>query len=234
MSATHKWQHPEEESKFGHCNCPRQQTIQGQWWMTSKCVWQQTDDSFGYTEDMADQQSAWGSSLNGVFVAVQCMRQYSENSPGCSTAKYTNVGVRRHNTVLEAPSCQMNRNWLYRYRNWPYRYHNWPCQYTDYCTSFAVNRSLSESMQSRTHIECSSFFSFQRNRNRYIFFEPFEVPTGFPFINFSYVGSLFFGQSWKRLSADHLGCLHRRFKHGYFRRTCFVHTCKTSDSVANF
>ena len=31
-------------------------------------------------------------------------------------------------------------------------------RYTDYSTPFAVNRSLSESMQSSTHIECSSDF----------------------------------------------------------------------------
>ena len=48
---------------------------------------------------MVDRQSAWGSSLKGVFVAVQCMRQYTENSPGCVTAKYTNVGGRRQYTT---------------------------------------------------------------------------------------------------------------------------------------
>ena len=48
----------------------------------------------------------------------------------------------------------MNRNSLYRYRNWP-------CRYTDYSMPFAVNRSLSVSMQSPTHIECSSVFPFQ-------------------------------------------------------------------------
>ena len=36
---------------------------------------------------MADQQSARGSSLKVVLVVEQCMRQYIENSPGCSTAK---------------------------------------------------------------------------------------------------------------------------------------------------
>ena len=44
---------------------------------------------------MEDQQSAWGSSPKGIYVITQCMRQYTENSPGCSTAKYTNVGGMR-------------------------------------------------------------------------------------------------------------------------------------------
>ena len=48
---------------------------------------------------MADQQSARGSSLKGVLVVVQCTRQYTENSPGRSTAKYTNVGGRRQYTT---------------------------------------------------------------------------------------------------------------------------------------
>ena len=66
-----------------------------------------------------------------------------------------------HYTVLEAPSCQMNRNWPYRYRNCPYRYRNCLYRYTDYSTPFAVNPSLSESMQSPKHIECSSVFPSQ-------------------------------------------------------------------------
>ena len=48
---------------------------------------------------MADQLCAWGISLKGVLVAVQCMRQYTENSPGCSTAKYTNDGGRMQYTT---------------------------------------------------------------------------------------------------------------------------------------
>ena len=48
---------------------------------------------------MADQQSAWGISLKGVLVVVQCMRQYTKNSPGCSTAKYTNIGGKRQYTI---------------------------------------------------------------------------------------------------------------------------------------
>ena len=66
-----------------------------------------------------------------------------------------------HYTVLEAPSCQMNRNLLYRYRNLTNRYRNWPYRYTDYSTPFAENRSLSESMQSPTHTECSTVFPSQ-------------------------------------------------------------------------
>ena len=35
-----------------------------------------------------------------VLVVVQCMRQYTENSPGCRTAKYTNVAA---GTTLHSP-----------------------------------------------------------------------------------------------------------------------------------
>ena len=54
-------------------------------------------------------------------------------------------------------------------------------------------------------------FSFSRNRNRYIFFEQYEVPTVLPFINFFCKGSFFFGQYSKCLSADCLRCERRRF-----------------------
>ena len=59
---------------------------------------------------MADQQSARGSSLTVVLVVVQCMRQYTENSPGCSTAMYTSVGGRRQYTTQcwKPLPCQMN------------------------------------------------------------------------------------------------------------------------------
>ena len=48
---------------------------------------------------LADQQNTRGSSLKVVLVVVQCMRQYIYNSPGCSTAEYTNVGGRRQYTT---------------------------------------------------------------------------------------------------------------------------------------
>ena len=75
-------------------------------------------------------------------------------------------------------------------------------------------------------------FSFPRNWNRYIFFEPIPPPPPpppllppyqvlhsnhakfyqfFPFINFSCEGSFFFSQPSKCLSADRLRCEHRRF-----------------------
>ena len=91
----------------------------------------------------------------GVFVVAQCMRQYTENSPGCSTAEHKRGRQEAiHYTVLETPSCQMNHNW-------PYPYHNWPYGYTDYSTPSPVNQSLSVFMQSPTHIECSSGFLSQ-------------------------------------------------------------------------
>ena len=42
--------------------------------------------------------------MKSFFVVVQCLRQYTENSPCCSTAKYTNVGGRRQYTLYSARS----------------------------------------------------------------------------------------------------------------------------------
>ena len=63
--------------------------------MTLKYVWQQSDDSSGYTED------------NGR--SAECLRYFTEdrpsgctvyeNKPGCSTAKSTKVGGRRQCTT---------------------------------------------------------------------------------------------------------------------------------------
>ena len=106
-------------------------------------------------------------------------------------------------TDLEAPSCQMNRNWPYRY--------------TDYNTAFAENRSLSESVQSPTHIECSSVFPSQETGTDAISSSHAKFKQFFMFFflfliyNFSCEGSFSFGQSSKHLSADHLRCDHRRF-----------------------
>ena len=47
---------------------------------------------------LADQQSDGGSSLKVALVAAQYIRQYTGNSPGCSTAKYINVGGSRQYT----------------------------------------------------------------------------------------------------------------------------------------
>ena len=112
--------------------------------MMKKYFWQQTDDSSGYTEDTPavpkavhwrGQESLW---LSSVW---EC----TDNSPGCTTAKYTNVGS---NTLHNAGSCVLpDGPQLYRY--------------TDYNTPFVVNRSPSESMQLPTHIECSSGFLSQ-------------------------------------------------------------------------
>ena len=79
-------------------------------------------------------------------------------------------------------------------------------------------------MHSPTHIECS-VFTFTRIRNQYIFFKPCKVPTVFPFTNFSCEDCFFFGRSLKRLSADRPSC-EQTLLHDYFRRTCFVQTCR--------
>ena len=51
-------------------------------------------------------------------------------------------------------------------------------------------------------------FSLPRNRNRYIFFDHAKLEQ---LINFSCEGSVFLGQSLKRLSANRLRCEHRHF-----------------------
>ena len=131
--------------------------------MTSKYAWQQTDDSSGCTEDNCR--------------SAESLRQFTESGPsGCTVCEtihweqswlqYSKVHHRWrqeaiHYTLLEALSCQMNRDRPYRCRTLTCQYRNWPCRYTDHSTPFAENRSLSESMQSPTHIECSSVFPSQ-------------------------------------------------------------------------
>ena len=135
------------------------------------------------------------------------MRQYTDNSPGCITAKYINIGSRRQYTTdwaLEAPSCQMNRNWLYGYRNWLYWYRNWVVRYTDCSTPFAVNQSLTRVYAiADTHREFF-MFSFPRNQNQHIFFEPCRVPAVFPVINFSLWWQLFLWSIFKTSFYWHL------------------------------
>ena len=93
---------------------------------------------------MADQQSVWGSLLKKVFVLVQCMRPYTENSSCCTTVKYTNIGGRRQYTTQcwkppflpDEPLMTASVLQLIWYHNWLYWYHNWPYRYTDYSTPF--------------------------------------------------------------------------------------------------
>ena len=144
--------------------------------------------------------SVWDNTLRTVLVAVY------QSIPTLEAGG---------NTVLEAPSCQMNRNWPYWYHNWLYRHRNWPHQYHnchigtlqyDFC-----RKSISIRVYAVAAMHWVFFgFSFQRIQNQYIF-EPCEIPTLFPFINFSCEGSFFFGQSSKHLLADRLRCEHRRF-----------------------
>ena len=102
----------------------------------------------------------------------------------------------RHYTVLEALSCQMNCNWLYRYRNWPYQYCNWPYQYTDYSPPFTENWSLLESMQSPTYIECSSVFPSLETRTDDTFSSNYAMFNSFSFLSISLARVAF---SWVNL-----------------------------------
>ena len=72
-----------------------------------------------------------------------------------------------------------------------------------------VNQSLSESLQSPTHIECSLVFLPKKSEPIH-FLRAIRSCISFPFINFSCVDSFFFDQSSKHLSADHL-----RYEHGH-------------------
>ena len=66
--------------------------------INSKYVWQQTDDSSGYTEDNGRSAECLRKFTEGGPNGCT-VRQYTENSPGCSTAKYTNLGDRRQYTT---------------------------------------------------------------------------------------------------------------------------------------
>ena len=161
---------------------------------------------------MADQQSAWGSSLRWVLVVVQSMIHYAENSPGCSKAKYTNTGSRRQYT---------KQCWKPLLARWTVTDHIGTVTgsirtvtghigtQTTVCLSRYID--LYQSLCNCQHTLSVHRFSFPGNWNRYIFFKPCEVPTTFPFINFSCKDSFFFGQPPKCLSADCLWCEHRRF-----------------------
>ena len=105
-----------------------------------------------------------------------------------------------HYTVLEAPSCQMNRYWPYQYRNQLYRYRAVLVHTLQYAFH---GKWISTGVYAiTTHIESSSVFTSQETQT---------VPTVFPFINFSCKGSFLFDQSSKRLTTDLLRCEHRHF-----------------------
>ena len=153
----------------------------------------------------ADQQSAWGISLKVVLVVVQCMRQYTDNSPGCNTAEYTNVGGRRQCTT---------QSWKPFLARWTE---------TDRIgtvtgrigTQITVRLSrkidlVSESMQSPTHIERSSVFPPQETGTDTFFSSNAKFIFSF-FFQFFCEGCFFFGQSSKCLSAGRLRCEHRHF-----------------------
>ena len=158
---------------------------------------------------LADQQSAWGSSLNGVLAVVQCMRQNTENSPGCSTAKFTNVGGRRQYTT----HCRLDRNWPYRYRNWPYRYRNWPYRYR-----------LQYAFQSPTHIECSSVFPSQETWTDTFSLNRAKFHQFFPLINFSCEDSFFLWSLFETSFSWSPQVWTQTLLHGYIRGTYFVST----------
>ena len=107
--------------------------------------------------------SVWDNTLRTVLVALQQSRLHQ---------RWRQEAI--YYTVQEAPSCQIKRNWTYRYgnwpyryRNWPYRYRNWPYRYTDYSTPSAV-KHFHQSMQSPTHIECSwGFLSQETGTNTF-------------------------------------------------------------------
>ena len=110
------------------------------------------------------------------------MRQYTENSPGCSTAKYTNVLARMQYTTQSwkpflARSTVTDRIGTANGR----------------IGTDTDNRSLSHSTQSPTHIECSSVFPSQEtgtdtfSSSHAKFKQFFMFSTSFPMVAFSLV-----------------------------------------------
>ena len=166
--------------------------------MTSKCVCPPPPTSKVMTalvtlKTVADQQSAWGCSLRVVQVVVQCVRQYTENSPGCSTAEYTNIEGRRQYTT---------QSWKALLARWTVtHFSNWQYRYTDYSMPFAENQS---SQCSRWHTSIVLPFFLPKKP------EPIHVLWAMWSSN-NFSSFIPFGQSLKHLSADHLRYEHRCF-----------------------
>ena len=127
---------------------------------------------------MADQQSTWGTSLKGVLVVVQWMRQYTENSPGCSTAKYTNIGDRRQYTA------QCWKPLLARWTITDCVDTLTGCIGTQTTVHLSRKIYLYQSLRNHQHtLSVLWFFLPQKPLNQYIFFQPCEVQQFFSFIS---------------------------------------------------
>ena len=142
-------------------------------------------------------------------MVVQCIRQYNEQS----WLQYSEVHQwwrqETNYTALEAPSCWMNRNCLYLCCD---RLH----QYTDFALPFCGKIDLYWSIWI-TDIHWVFFsFSFPRNGTDTFSSSHVKFQQFFP-INFSCEGSLFFVQSSKPLSTQHLGC-----EQGCFYQTGYI------------
>ena len=157
--------------------------------MTSKYVWQQTDDSSGYTED------------NGR--SAECQWQFTEGGPnGCTVYEtihweqswlhYSKVHQRWrqeaiHCIVLEALSCQMNRI---------------GAQITE---RLSRKIDLYQSLCNRRHTLSVLRCFLPKKPEPIHFLRAMQSSNSFSlFFNFSCEGSFFFGQSSK-------------LRHGYFR-----------------
>ena len=142
------------------------------------------------------------------------MRQYTDNSPGCSTANYTNVGGKRQNTTLCWKPVRARRTVTDRIGT-----------VTD-CISTVTARicTVTGGIGTQTRACLSQLIDlYQSLCNRRhslsvlrVFFP--KKPEPIHFLQamrssriFSCKGSFFFGRSLKRLSAYRFGCEHRRF-----------------------
>ena len=152
-------------------------------------------------KSMADQQSAWGSSLKVVLVVVECMRQYTENSPGCSTAKNTNVRGRRQ---------YITQSWKPLLARWTVTDHISTVTghigtQTTVCLLRKIN--LYHSLCNNLHTLSVLLFFLPKKPEPIHFLEPCEVQTVLE-TSFRWLP-----QVWTQT-----------FLRVYFRRTCFVHT----------
>ena len=144
---------------------------------------------------------------------VQCMRQYTENSLGCSTAKYTNVGGGRQITTQSWKPFFCQR----------YRYGQLRCRYVKLSVSqlavslhklqYAFRRkSIYQSLCNRRHTlsvlrfllpkkpEPIHFLRAMRSSNSFSFFTISLARVDFSLVNLRIV-----------FSADGFRCEHRRF-----------------------
>ena len=148
------------------------------------------------------------------------MGQYTENSPGCSAANYTNVGGMGQYTTQSWKPFLVRRTLADRIGTVTDRIG------TQTTVRLTWKIDLCQSLCNRRHTLSVLRFLLPKKPEPIHFLRSMRSYKSFSFFfNFSCEDSFFFGQSSKHLSADRLRCEHRLF---YMVTSvglnCFVHT----------